>query len=171
MPDLMVDIETLSTANDAAVIAIGLVIFNNQDILDSREILLDPQLSPGSRDLPTLEWWSRQDPGVYRKMTSGTLLPHDACQKFIDFTSLYPVKHLWANAPTFDCVILRSLFKTCGKDFPIHFSKERDFRTLTYLAKRKGISWDSAYANRAAHDAVSDATAQAQAVQIILSQL
>jgi hypothetical protein len=170
---IMTDIETLSSQVDAAVIAIGLCCFKKHEIVETCEILIDPVLASGHRDPKTIDWWRQQDPVVQQKMFSGENEPWRACDKMAAFIKTYE-KHLegfWANPPQFDIVILRQLFDTYGKKFPVHFRKERDFRTLKSLAHAKGIDYQSAYEGINKHDAVDDAVAQAKAVQIIMRAL
>jgi len=166
--EIMVDIESLSSEPDGAIIAIGLVQFNQEEILDEYEILIDPQLAIGHRSTSTLEWWNRQDPKVYEKMMSGELTPWDACEEMVEIIAEWGSKIMWANAPTFDISMLRLLFKICDVRFPIKFNKEMDFRTLKNLTS---IDYSAAYGKRKAHDAVDDAKAQARAVQIIRKEL
>ena len=170
---IMTDIETLASTPDAAVIAIGLCAFNRNEIIDSMEILIDPHLSMGHRDPKTIEWWRQQDPKVLEKMFSGKETPWAACALMTEFVRNYD-KHLegfWANPPQFDIVILRQMFEVCGAKFPVHFRKERDFRTLKTLAHAKDINYQPAYEGINKHDAKDDAIAQARAVQIIMRAL
>lgn len=166
--EAMVDIECLSTEPDAAVISIGLCLFDAQQILASREILLDPRLSPGHRDARTISWWESQDPKVWEHAMSGKLAPSQACHTFREIIQEWGVEILWANPPQFDIVILRNLFKVSDVEFPIHHANERDFRTMRKLAGQYGIDYSEPYDRRVAHDAESDAVCQAQSLQIIV---
>jgi len=168
----MVDIETLSSQPDAAVIAIGLCLFNHKEILDSRQFLIDPRYAPGHRDIDTLEWWQNQDSGVFTKMMSGEAMPWEICHEMYDLCRHeWKTRTIWANAPTFDISILRQLFKLYDIGFPFHFSKEMDYRTVKHFAKEMGIDFNAPLEERSAHDAESDAIAQAKALQIMLRDL
>jgi len=167
----MVDIETLSSEPDGAIIAIGLCVFNEGAILDSSEILIDPRLAPGHRNPDTLNWWNEQDPEVFKKMMSGTIPPWTACEIMNEHFKVWEPKTLWANPPTFDISMLRHLFKMYDQPFPMHYTSERDFRTMKSFAKEMGIDYSEPYNSRTAHDAESDAICQAQALQIILRDL
>ena len=59
----------------------------------------------------------------------------------------------------------------CGEKFPVHFRKERDFRTMKQLAHAKHIDYQKAYEGINKHDAKDDAIAQARAVQIIMKAI
>ena len=169
--EAMVDIETLSSHPDAAVIAIGLCLFNKDSIIDTSEILIDPRLAPGHRDPDTLEWWNSQDPKVFKKMMSGAIAPWIACEIFRERIQDWQPRVLWANPPSFDIVILRHLFYLYRIDFPVHFTKERDFRTVRKFADNLGVDYSEPYETRSAHDAVDDAVIQAKALQIMVRDL
>lgn len=167
----MVDIESLSSRPDGAIIAIGLCTFDENRIVDSSEILIDPRLTPGHRDPKTLDWWNEQDPEVFKKMMSGTMPPWSACEVMEEIMKDWGVSTLWANPPTFDITMLRRLFNIYEVKFPIHYTGERDFRTLRKIADDFDINYREPYDTRTAHDAESDAICQAQALQIILRDL
>ena len=170
-PETMIDIETLSSKPDAAVIAIGICLFDEVEVLESAEILIDPRLAPGRRDKSTLAWWNSQDPEVFRKMMSGTEPPWEACHYLAEIIEDWNAKVMWANPPTFDISIMRHLYEVVDIPFPIHFTGERDFRTLRKIADLHKVDYREPYAQRTAHDAESDAVCQAHALQIILRDL
>ena len=170
--DVMIDIETLSSEQDAAVIAIGMAYFDNDQILATAEFLIDPRYAIGDRNPNTLSWWREQDFYVFNTMMSGHILPWEACDRMDQIIREWNPRAAWANPPSFDMNLLRRMYSKCGKEFPIHFSNERCFRTFKKLADELGISYrEEAYANRVEHDAVSDAVAQAKATQIIAASL
>lgn len=179
MKSMMVDIETLSTREDAAVVAIGAVIFNAEEILDRTEILIDPAWATGHRDSRTYRdfWMNRSEvpEHVYRRMLSGALTSWEACGKFIEFHNQHRPKQCWANPPQFDLVILRNMFRGCGMErhFPVHYKAERDCRTLWNLAKAHGLGPKLQHTREGLdkHNALHDAIAQARAVQIINREL
>lgn len=169
---VMIDIESLSSEPNAAVIAIGLCLFDEKDIIDTHQILIDPRYAPGHRDEETLAWWNRQTHGVFKEMMSGDTMPWDACQEMYEICrDKWKARTVWANAPTFDISILRQLFKIYGVEFPFHFSKEMDYRSIKHFAKQMGIDFSGPLNERLAHDAESDAIAQAKALQIMLRDL
>jgi len=168
---LMTDIETLSKRKDAAVIAIGVVLFDEHRFLGELELLIDPKLTPGHRCPETLEWWGQQDPRVFQRMSSGTMDPWAACQAFNHFLSNHQPEEIWASPPRFDLAILESLFEACGERWIVDHRKEQNLKTLRTIAKMMGIDYNRAYDDHKAHDALSDAKAQAGVVQIILQAI
>ena len=172
MNNVMIDIETLALSNDAAVIAVGACAFDANDVGGKFEVLLNPVLSPGRRDEETLEWWRRQPAEVLERMTGGLATPREACEGLAAFVlSQGPPAKIWANSPSFDCVVLRTLFGVVGASVPWSFRDELDYRTLRAMY-RSHPSYDDAAiesirADRTAHDALSDAVCQARTVQLI----
>lgn len=173
MKSLMVDIETLSSRHDAAIVAIGAVVFDAEAIIDTQEILIDPVWAVGHRSPVTYKdfWMDREKvpQRMYDHLMSGVLMPWEACEIFTSFVKDYKISQCWANPPQFDIVLLRSLFDEYHAPFPIHYRDERDCRTIWHLAKNMGIE-DRLKATRRGlnkHMPVDDAIAQARAVQII----
>jgi DNA polymerase III epsilon subunit-like protein len=166
---LMVDIETLSHQPDAAIIAIGAVTFTEDEILSQFEMQIDPVWTHGHRSVSTMEWWNKQDEQVRSRMFRGKQLPGDVCRRFSNFIELNQPKYVWANAPTFDLVILRNYFRECRLEFPISFRMERCFRTLKAMADEV-FDGTLPYPSNSfgKHDALSDAMYQANTTQIIL---
>ena len=167
---IMIDIETLSTHDDAAVIAIGLAAFNDHQILGGKEILVDPRFSPGHRDPETIAWWEDQDPKILTVMMSGLTRPEEACGEVDLFLNGYIYDELWANPPQFDVVILKNLFKSCGKKWKGEHWQERDFRTMKNLAKQLELE-PFKEKNLYKHSALRDAVHQAKQLMHILAQL
>lgn len=171
MNRIMLDLETLATSNDSAVAAIGAVLFDENVLLGEFEAYLFLPLVPGHRDRKTLEWWNEQDPEVHEKVFGGRENIYKALERLSLFWKKYKVSEVWANAPTFDCIILRTQFELAGFVTPWHFREERCFRTLVSLARQKKINYSEAYQDIIKHDPLSDAKAQARATQIILRSL
>lgn len=63
---------------------------------------------------------------------------------------------MWANSPAFDLVMLRNAFNKHHVDAPWGFWIERDFRTFLSMTNADRVKPE------VAHDALSDAKAQAQ---------
>jgi hypothetical protein len=171
MRRVMVDIETLSTREDAACIAIGAVTSDSPGVDHFFEVYMDIGLVPGHRDSRTLAFWAAQDPIVRDKVFGGKSLPVDACKAFSNWYKLVRADEIWANPPQFDLVILRNLFRQNDLEVPWHHTEERDFRTLRHLARIKGIDYQSAYEGIVKHNPLSDARCQALATEIIFNKL
>lgn len=168
---LMIDIETLSTRNDAAVIAIGASVSRFGKIEKTQGMYIDPRLAIGHRSIETLEFWADQPPDVRAKVWGGINNVEKALTWLDDLYRQYKPDEVWANSPQFDLVILRYAYRAVGRDAPWHFTGERDFRTLKNLARMKGIDYQKAYEGIIKHDPESDAECQLKAVDLILEKL
>ena len=145
MNHLMLDIETMSTDNNALVVSISAVQFDmtTGEIGAEFEIGLDQkqQLEKGAEmDIETVNWWSKQDKEAIEALSR--IVPRDvdeALKQFNDFIKLNfkPISKikLWGNGATFDNVIVRNLYKRHSIDFVIPYYADMDVRTLCYLKK------------------------------------
>jgi hypothetical protein len=169
---MSIDIETLATEGDAAVIAIGATVFDADRFLDQGHlVLINPILSPGARDRGTWMWWCQQDRGIMERMMSGETTPWAACETFANLC--VGVDYFWGYPARFDVGHLRALFRNCDREFPFSFRQEMDLSTALKLA-RAGIPATGEElrkikeSNQAAHDAMADAIVQARQIQVIL---
>jgi hypothetical protein len=150
--DLVFDIETLSSEYNAAVIGVGVAA-----ILDGKraprfdfEVLIEPIIAAqyGAVDPKTLEWWNQQPTKL--QAWAGTMPEEEAIDRFntwVNSLGYQPEVRTWGNAPAFDLVILRNLWKRNSKEWPFHFRTERCFRTALWLARDLyGASVDKRYA-------------------------
>jgi DNA polymerase III epsilon subunit-like protein len=142
MRHAMVDIETLSSAPDAAVVGIGLVVFTNTKIVDWWEGYIDPNEAIGTRSDTTKEWWSQQHKIVHDTVFGGIELPETIAWQMSQFIEETKPHTIWAGPVTFDVPILRNLFRQVNIKFPFHYRAERDCRTLMKLAKEYGMKYD-----------------------------
>lgn len=143
MTDIVIDLETLSTEPNAVVLTIGAIKFNRKEELkplkdyDKFYIRVDPKSCEEigcSIDSNTVNWWNKQS-----KEAKFEALEHPdrvpirdaliALSRWIDGS-----KVIWANSPSFDCVILEHAYKKCGIGIPWRFWLSRDCRTLYDLA-------------------------------------
>lgn len=152
----MIDIETLATSPDAVVTSIGIAHFGVK-VLKAVSWELDYSRDTGEIDPVTLRWWLSQERAVLDRNLLGSEDPATAAREIVE--CLAGVKEVWANAPTFDCVILRNWFKRLGVACPWRFRQERCMRTMYQLGRDRGVVFPRN--NEAKHDAVSDATSQA----------
>lgn len=145
MIEAVIDIETLSTNNNALILTIGAIKFKrNEEIKELKKmdtfyskIIKKSCLKLGMHiDENTLEWWKKQPKeSQYEALHDKTnrIEIKDALIKLSDF--LKDVKCIWANSPNFDCVILENAYKSCELDIPWNFWQLRCCRTLYDIAK------------------------------------
>jgi len=133
---IMVDLETLGLQPSAVVLSIGLVQFNEKEILDNLHVKLaiDPQIEAGrSIDGSTLDWWMNQEPNARHGLFSGAaqqsrLLVEDGLQLVWKF--MQNVDELWGNGAAFDNVVLRHLFMQFKGLTPWSYKADRCYRTV-----------------------------------------
>lgn len=173
---LMIDLETLSLANNAIVMQIGFATFNpnvgtEYGVIASGAFSLNPkeQMKIGRElDYRTFEWWMQQSDGA--RNTLLTHVSHDTMPELLDaFVSHFnwdEIEGVWANGILFDLAILADLFAQYDRSVPWHYRSPRDFKTLRAL--RPNLRSPKP---EIAHSAEHDAIAQAIQVQMIFHSL
>lgn len=168
MTHLMLDLETLGTSSKAPVIQVGLVAFNNSyEILDKLNVRVRP-LSLEHADIDTICWWFDQSKEVIsnaKKSLIAGVKPLIACQKIIDFVSIYLDEDslCWAHGVSFDFPITNNMLADNNFETPFPFWSIRDTRTVfdlmnyNYKVERDKIIEDMSLT---AHDAVDDCIIQ-----------
>lgn len=173
MIHIMIDLETVSTAHNAAILSLGAVCFAGRNpYSDSRfyaKISLASSEAIGLHvDKETMEWWDKQSPHERAEAFSGT---EDILSVLDHFHSwvckLGPIEnvHLWGNGADFDPVILRSAYET-RTSYPFDFRKHRCYRTVNAIFD-SFIPYPK-YAE-AQHNALADAQHQAKRIEHLVS--
>ncbi len=164
-PELMIDIETLSTRYDAAIISIAAVRFNIKTKQYARPFFYEEidhvSLTDFHQDPKTLAWWARQE----KSPPNGSCTIQEALMKLIAFVNEHPPTRVWAKSPSFDCDLIKyaccnTLKYACSQfdlEWPIPFWKERDVRTLMDIANLPNNF-------TATHSAVEDCISQIRSV-------
>jgi DNA polymerase III epsilon subunit-like protein len=170
----MIDLETLSTATDAAILSIGAVKFDpfsnetkygdcdkfyvKVDLDSCNELNLSIQDS-------TIEWWANQSKEAQDEAFGIENRVHikDAFDRLYKFC--WGSSYVWSNGSGFDLVICNTIFNKLGKTVPWKYYQERDVRTYFSL----GI--DPKMPPKTAHHALSDAYAQAVGIQNVTAGL
>ena len=166
----MVDLETLATTTNAAILTIGAVTFdpNSTKIYDEfyRRVELE-SLDPLDTyiDDATLEWWSKQDQAAQDEAfdPEGREPIQNVLGDFYKFCM--GSSRFWSHGAAFDIVILEYYFRKINKPFPWNFWDVRDTRTLFDL----GMDPEMPQANK--HNALEDAKRQAIGVQNMFKKL
>ena len=160
---LMLDLETLATTPDAAVLTIGACKFDpNQNDVQStfyERIQLDSQESYDRViNEDTLAWWSKQDKQIQEEAFSDAdrITLQQAMKKLYSFG--FGTNNVWSHGSIFDIVILENICRKLQQAVTWKFWQVRDTRTLFDIAKVDVIV-------EGKHNALNDALAQAKAVQ------
>jgi len=168
--NIMIDLETLGTAPNAPVVAIGAVFFNPEtgELGDTFDAPIDVEdaMRYGRVSGSTLKWWLGQGDAARQKVVRGR---HDARTVFEKFHA-FCLKHgsdfcPWGNGASFGITILEYAFgRILEKPAPWKFWNVRDCRTLKALAE--GIVEYKGELQGTAHTALDDAVHQAKWVSV-----
>lgn len=177
MKNVMLDLETMGTANNAAIVSIGACFFNiaTGDIGDKFDcqVFLGNSSKYGEIDGNTVLWWLKQDDEARKKLNSPDAISLiEALGQFSNFIGGRNVC-VWGNGASFDCVILRSAYNARSMDAPWPFYMERDVRTIVDLG-RSILNFDpkaDMLFSGVRHSAVDDAVHQSKYVSAIYQQL
>lgn len=150
MPEIMLDLETISVRPDASIVIIGAIKFKRGEKYDEkktyedldsknvfyRRITLDSCKSIGLReDEETKEWWSQQDEDVrFEALDHPDRVTIKEALK--DFSKWFMYSScIWGNGSSFDITILGEAYAKCGMKPPWKFWLVRDLRTLFDLGR------------------------------------
>ena len=170
----MIDLETLATSTDAAILTIGAVKFDpfGKDLeepeMESFYLRVDldscHELGLVTND-DTIAWWAQQSKEAQEEaFGEGNRVPiRDAFDQLYKFC--WGAKRVWSNGSVFDIMICEHVFKKLNKAVPWKFWEIRDVRTLFDIGvnpQRPAVT---------AHHALHDAYHQAVGVQIVYNTL
>lgn len=167
----MIDLETMGKTGQAAILSIGIAIFNESGIKNKfyHKIDLQSCIDVGLKiDASTLIWWLQQSEQA-RKEFYSEKEGFDIQTSLIyinKFLSEYEDIKVWGNGANFDISILENAFNVCGIDVPWKHNNVRCFRT--YKAMSPQII--SIPEDRPAHNALEDAIWQAEYAIEIMNQ-
>lgn len=136
-PDLMIDIETLATTNDAVIVQIGWVEFNigTGELRKPQSILIEYAQGQNQRriDPETLRWWMKQGTALRVLVSASDRVSLDCAKASVEELCAHK-ERLWAKEPSFDFSILRHAGFNLGS-----FRKERSVRTIMDLGDMIGV--------------------------------
>lgn len=168
---VMLDIETMGFRTSSVILTLGAVKFDPYDPAKEIDTVfyhrlnVDQQFALGrTEDESTMEWWAKQAADVQEEAFTD-----DDRMDLNEFAAelnkfLVGVDEVWAQGPTFDMVIVESLYRDLRLPVPWSYNRVMDSRTLFRLAgdpRPKG--------NAGAHNAAVDAYEQAIAVQKVIA--
>jgi hypothetical protein len=167
---LMVDLETLATTPNAAVLTLGAVTFDpkSDKIFDEFYVRLDLESVTNLNmhiDDRTVEWWGTQDAAAQDEAfgDGNRVSVESAIEQFHKFA--WGCSNFWSHGAAFDIVIIETYYRALKKSPPWDFWQIRDTRTIFDL----GIDPAMPQANK--HHALEDARRQAIGVQNVYKKL
>ena len=166
---VMIDLETADSKSNAAIVAIGAVVFDHRDTYATFYTPIDLNSAVkcgGTIGANTLAWWMQQ-PDEARAVfhDSSALSLHTALQSFAAWLeanaalrnqNVYRNVCVWGNGATFDNVILSNSYEACGLPKPWSYHNDMCFRTMRSLFPQVDILF-----NGVKHNALDDARNQA----------
>ncbi len=160
-PEIMIDIETLGTNPGACIVSIGAVRFTRsagigEEFFESVNVA-DAQDQGLEVDAGTVTWWLTQSAEARDQLDGGVLLD-TALRRLADF--IPDDATIWANSPSFDCVLLQSAYRAVGRDCPWAYYQQEDYRTLR---NELGFNEDDSGAGTK-HNSLADARRQTKAL-------
>lgn len=178
MQHVMIDLETMGTGLNSAIVAIAAVRFDpaTGQIGDSfyRDVTLDTSVRYGGlMDPSTVMWWMGQPDGARAAFKDGQAQAIGLPQAVSEFAGwLGTGAKPWGNGATFDLAILRSAFSRLGMETPWKFWDERDVRTVVEMGQAVGIDpkRDIPFQGTR-HNALDDSRHQARYVSAIWRRL
>lgn len=174
---VMLDLETLSTAKDAAVFQIAALCFD-PDTGETGPAFCEFINQPSGRiDASTVFWWMQQKAAAYvggkLSVCSAAEPEEDRLQQFAEWFRGLNAVALWSHGATFDIVVLENAYARsewcAGK--PWSYKIERDTRTLYALAYADGKPPAVPTDDTRKHDAAYDCEIQAQQVTLAWRKL
>lgn len=169
-----IDLETLSTAQNAYITSIGVAMFAPTTGMVVERFFCVCHCNYHKRydiDPATVNWWLGQNDEARKSLCDVpdhlTFSIHDALYnltKFLTKNGLQPV--VWGNGATFDISILENAYNTEGLYIPWKFYNIRDMRTIIDVALSLPGGQDALMIERdgTAHNAIDDAEHQARLI-------
>ena len=165
----MLDLETMSTASNPCILAIGAVEFDNLDIIDEFYIKIDLQscMDKGlAVDASTIMWWLSQDKEARDEIRKikGTVSLKAGLQALQAWFPSGNVQ-VWGNGADADNVWIMNAFKAFKAEPPWKFYMNRCFRTMKSSFPSIEIENTSIH-----HNALDDAKWQAAYLQELVAK-
>lgn len=162
-----IDMETLSTEHNAALLSIGAVIcdFNTGQQVDTFYANITPESSiAAGLDVSesTKAWWAKQGQAAQDVLSVDQRPLRDVLVDFTQWLAGHGVQYAIGNGPRADNQWLESACKAVGMQSPIKYWGDLDMRTLTFIGTHiLGLDhWHNTFKgvkHNALHDAINEA--------------
>lgn len=138
MDEIMIDIETMSVLPNALILTIGAIKFKRKGQLQTMDKLdkfyrrIDVNTcKEGEYHIceETLKWWDTQPDEAKEESFKKERIPLiDVLKELSIFIGEKSI--VWANSPSFDCIIMENAYRNCKLKVPWNFWNTRDCRTI-----------------------------------------
>jgi len=151
MNNIMIDIETLGTSNNALITQVGACYFDRQTGIIGDKFSMNVQIQDGLNngfevDAGAIKFWLEHTPTFLKEAVP----VKEMLGKLREFISKKTL--IWSHA-TFDAVILKNAYRRFKEKTPFSFRNVRDIRTLVDLAH---IKYKKKEGDDKSHDALED---------------
>lgn len=166
MKDVMLDLETMGTKPNSAIVAIGARLMDLGSLTLGngfyRSVSLKSCMEHGLiLDADTVMWWLQQSAEARAAIYTSTVSLEYALQEFSQWLADNKVAQrevtMWGNGSDFDNVLLANVYRTVGIAVPWEFRNNRCFRTAKAMLPKVDVQRTGTH-----HNALDDATHQAQ---------
>lgn len=166
---VMLDLETLGTGPNSAIISIGACSFDEGHIVSTFHAIIDKQTCfelGCTFDQSTIDWWENQsDEAKAASYNATETVPvKEALLAFADW--MKGKGTIWGNGSDFDNAMLAELYNKAGMDLPWKFWNNRCYRTMKNMFPDVKMVRHGTH-----HNAVDDAITQAKHLMSILNRL
>jgi NTP pyrophosphatase (non-canonical NTP hydrolase) len=165
MKNVMLDLETMGSGSNAAIIAIGAVEFNPVKGLGDEfyvVVNLASSVSMGGKiDPDTVMWWMKQESESRAAVCRDGLALYTALTMFSEWLVTRNVDigevAIWGNGAAFDNVVLANAYKNTAMKPPWNYRNDRCYRTVAAMNSHIPMKKEGPV-----HNALQDAKNQAR---------
>ena len=161
--DIAIDLETLSTHQNAVVLSAGFAAFTKQGgLVGTFYIEFDKQeqlIKGRHRSESTVKWWSEQSPEAQAVVHAPGADVRDALFAINQFfgrfdSNNYEISGVWGYGSDFDLAILKSLYEDFDSLVPWEYKQARCARTLVAIVGPKCKAPEVGMKHHALEDAI-----------------
>ena len=136
MSNIMIDLETMGTGSNAAILALGVVKFNTKGLGDEFYAIIDLNTSVKaglSIDPSTIYWWLKQSDEARAALGRENESLFSALKAFSAFVGDKDKAKIWGNGASFDNPILADAYRAVNLEQPWKFWNDMCYRTVKNL--------------------------------------
>lgn len=157
---IMIDLETMGTAPNAPIVAIGACVFDSAGVKDKDfyfPVSLESAVAHGAEmDASTVIWWLQQEDEARSEIVRASGDMRAALTAFRTWVeTIDDLEGVWGNGASFDNVLLVQAYRRQGEKAPWPFWLDRCYRTV------KNFSTVPLHREGTHHNALDDAISQA----------
>lgn len=168
---VMIDLETMGTTPQSAIVSIGAIVFDPRYGKVSKETFyreLDWEDQERHICPETTEWWKGQSDEA-KAAHYGLDSLDDVLKELAEW--LPKDCKVWGNGATFDISMLEDAYRQYEIEIPWKFWNVRDCRTVLDMYESVRGGFNKTVNRKGAHNALDDAKFQAQYITMMWSRL